>query len=119
MDTPKIVSIKNTKANDITTPDATKPVEVTTAAAKLSDTKPADPSADATTPKDGKSSKKPDDKRRVISIAFPSKIVRQLKLLSSVEGTSIASIVIASVTRTLHKRLPSAIEALKADLGEG
>jgi hypothetical protein len=39
-------------------------------------------------------------------------------LLASVEGVSIASIVVASVTRTVNKRLPAALENLKTDLGE-
>jgi hypothetical protein len=116
MDTPKIVSIKNTKPSDTTTTEPNKPVEVTTSAAKLSDSKTTEPSVEIVTPKDNKSSKKSDDKRRMISVAFPSKTVRQLKLLANVEGTSIASIVIASVTKTVAKRLPAALEALKSDL---
>ena len=65
----------------------------------------------ASTPAAGKP-EKGDADRRIVSVGFPSKLARQLKLLSSVSGESIASIVVASVTRTIAKRLPGALEAI-------
>lgn len=57
---------------------------------------------------------------RIVSVAFPSKVARQLRLLASVEGVSIASIVVGSVSRTISKRLPAALEAIaKADAEGG
>jgi hypothetical protein len=45
-------------------------------------------------------------------VNFPARTVRQLKLLASVEGVSIASIVVSSVTKTVAKRLPAALESI-------
>ena len=53
---------------------------------------------------------------RVVSVGFPSRTARQLKLISSISGESIASIVISAVTRVIAKRLPDALaEIAKAD----
>jgi len=103
---------KSQKPTDNSTPEASKPVE---AAGKPADPKTAAPTTESTTPKDSKSAKKAETKK-VLSVSFPGKTVRQLKLLASVEGVSLASIVVASVTRTVSKRLPAALEALKGDL---
>jgi hypothetical protein len=46
---------------------------------------------------------------RIVSVGFPSKIARQLKLLSSVSGESIASIVVGAVSRVVAKRLPDVL----------
>ena len=108
-------STKNSKSSDTTTSEASKPVEVSTAAGKPSDTKTPEAPADTATTKDAKAPKK-EEKRRVISVAFPNKTVRQLKLLASVEGVTVASIVIASVSKSVAKRLPAALEALKSDV---
>jgi hypothetical protein len=108
-------STKNSKSSDTTTSEASKPVEVSTAAGKPSDTKTPEAPADTATTKDAKAPKK-EEKRRIISVAFPNKTVRQLKLLASVEGVTVASIVIASVTKSVAKRLPAALEALKSDV---
>ena len=53
---------------------------------------------------------------RIVSLGFPSKLARQLHLLASVEGVSIASIVTGAVGRAVAKRLPNALaEIAKAD----
>jgi hypothetical protein len=71
----------------------------------------AEPTADAGQEAATKSSKS-DQARRVVSVNFPARTVRQLKLLASVEGVSIASIVVSSVTKTVAKRLPAALESI-------
>ena len=43
---------------------------------------------------------------------FPSKLARQLHLLASVEGVSIASIVTGAVGRAVAKRLPNALAGI-------
>ncbi len=49
---------------------------------------------------------------RIVSVGFPSKVARQLKLLSSISGESIASIVVGAVSRVVAKRLPEALAEL-------
>lgn len=115
MDTPKTSNTKSPKPNDNLTSEPSKPVEVSPTSPRPSDTKTAAVTPETATPKDTKSGKK-EDARRVISVAFPARTVKQLKLLANVEGVSIASIVIASVSKTVAKRLPGAIEALKSDV---
>ncbi len=57
---------------------------------------------------------------RIVSVAFPVKTARQLRLLSSVSGEPMASIVVSAVTRVIAKRLPDALaDIAKADLGDG
>jgi len=106
------VSTVNNKSTTSPTPDANKPVE---AAGKPADPKTASTSPESTTSKDTKSAKKVESKK-VLSVAFPAKAVRALKLLASAQGVSIASIVVASVTRTVNKQLGAALESLKSDL---
>jgi len=55
--------------------------------------------------------------KRILSVAIPDKLARQLKLLCSVEGTTAAAIVIAAVQRAVDKRLGPALEAIKSDVG--
>lgn len=53
---------------------------------------------------------------RIVSVACPAKLARQLKLLSSVTGEPISAIVISAVGRVVSKRLPDALaEIAKAD----
>jgi len=116
MDIPKTSNTKSPKPNDNLTSEPSKPVEVPPAAGKPSDTKTVETPAATASPKDVKSTKK-DEKRAVISVVFPNtKTVRALKLLANLEGVSIASIVIAAVTKAVNKRLPAALETLKSDL---
>lgn len=56
------------------------------------------------------------DGKRVLSVAIPDKLARQLKLLCNVEGVSASSIVIAAVQRAVNKRLGAALEAIKPDV---
>ena len=46
---------------------------------------------------------------RIVSTAFPSRIARQLRLLSSITGEPMASIVVSAVSRVIAKRLPDAL----------
>lgn len=53
---------------------------------------------------------------RIVSVAFPSRTARQLRLLSSVTGEPMASIVVGAVTRVIEKKLPDALaEITKTD----
>ena len=52
---------------------------------------------------------KAEDDRRAVSTYFPSKLAQQLRLLASVTRESVSAIVIASVSRTLAKKLRSAL----------
>jgi len=106
------VSTSNNKSTIAPTPEANKPVE---ASSKPADPKTAAPSPESATSKDAKSTKKV-EATKVLSVAFPAKAVRALKLLASAQGVSIASIVVASVTRTVNKQLGAALESLKSDL---
>jgi len=54
--------------------------------------------------------------KRILSVAIPDKLARQLKLLCNVEGVSASSIVIAAVQRAVNKRLGAALEAIKPDV---
>jgi hypothetical protein len=115
MDPTKITNnTKSSKPTDTTTSEPTKHTEI---AGKPADPKTSTVPSEFATSKDtnAKSSKK-DEGTKVLSVAFPRKTVRQLKLLSSIEGVSIASIVVSSVTRSVGKRLPGALETLKNDL---
>jgi len=54
--------------------------------------------------------------KRILSVAIPDKLARQLKLLCSVEGTTAAAIVITAVQRAVDKRLGPALESIKSDV---
>jgi hypothetical protein len=71
------------------------------------------PAANAATTKPAQSSR---DGKRILSVAIPDKLARQLKLLCNAEGTTAAAIVVAAVQRAVDKRLASAIESLKSDV---
>jgi hypothetical protein len=76
---------------------------------------PANPQAEAASKADksGKSSSR--DGKRILSVAMPDKLARQLKLLCNVEGTTASAVVIAAVQRAINKRLGAALEAIKPD----
>lgn len=89
-------------------------------------TKPETQGPDATSPaenqppvaggKAAKSGKSSRDGLRIVSTAFPSRIARKLRLLSSISGEPMASIVVSAVSRVIAKRLPDALaEISKAD----
>ena len=59
MEPPKIVSIKNPKTTDITTPEPTKLPEATATAAKPTDTKPQDPVVEIAPTKDASPRRSP------------------------------------------------------------
>jgi hypothetical protein len=54
--------------------------------------------------------------KRILSVAIPDKLARQLKLLCNVEGVSASSIVIAAVQRAVNKRLGAALDSIKPDV---
>ena len=94
---------KTTKNPDAPTTEATTPAETPQDGGKQVETKPV----------------KGDQVRKILSVNFPARTLRQLKLpmLASVDGVSIASIVVAAVTKTVAKRLPNALaEIAKADV---
>lgn len=64
--------------------------------------------------KSGKSSSR--DGKRILSVAIPDKLARQLKLLCNVEGTTASAIVNSAVQRAVDKRLGAALEAIKSDV---
>lgn len=64
--------------------------------------------------KSGKSSSR--DGKRILSVAIPDKLARQLKLLCNVEGTTASAVVISAVQRAVNKRLGAALESIKPDV---
>ncbi len=101
MNAPKVEPTKSPKNPE----PATTPAPLVAVAPQTPATPPAKP---ATKNRDGK---------RVLSVAIPDRLARQLKLLCSVEGTTAAAIVIAAVQRAVDKRLASALDAIKSDVG--
>jgi hypothetical protein len=89
---------------------------------KISESKNAEPAAAPESPlveasskteKSGRSSSR--DGKRILSVAIPDKLARQLKLLCNVEGTTASAVVISAVQRAVNKRLGAALEAIKPD----
>jgi len=107
-----ISNAKNSKTADVTTSEASKPVEV---APKSNDTKSAETPAPAATPKDTKSAKK-EEARRVISVSVPEKLARQLRLLCATTGTTTQAVVETALRKAINKQLATAIDAVRADL---
>ncbi len=57
---------------------------------------------------------------RILSVAIPERLARQVRLLCSVEGTSAQAIVETALSRAVAKRLPAALEAIsKTDVDDG
>jgi hypothetical protein len=77
---------------------------------------PAESPQTAATGKAGKPSKGGREGKRILSVAIPDKLARQLKLLCNVEGTTAAAIVIHAVQRAVDKRLGAALESIKSDV---
>lgn len=95
MSTTKTRKTKSPKNPDTTTPEATTPAETSTEQA---------------TAKASKATTRPG--MRILSVAIPEKLGRQVRLLCSVEGTSAQAIVEAALRRAVAKRLPAALEAI-------
>lgn len=76
---------------------------------------PANPQAESTSKAD-KSGKSNRDGKRILSVAIPDKLARQLKLLCNVEGTTASAVVISAVQRAVNKRLGAALESIKPDV---
>jgi hypothetical protein len=91
---------------------STKNPEPATTPAPVSAVAP-QPAANTVAPKPAQSSR---DGKRILSVAIPDKLARQLKLLCNAEGTTAAAIVVTAVQRAVDKRLVSAIESLKSDV---
>ncbi len=54
---------------------------------------------------------------KILSVAIPERLARQVRLLCSVEGASAQTIVETALRRAVAKRLPAALEAIsKADV---
>lgn len=105
MSTTRPSKSKRAKSREPHSPDAATPGESQ------------EPDAGGKPAKSGKGSR---EGVRIVSVAFPSKTARQLKLLSSVSGEPLASIVVAAVTRVISKRLPDALaEIAQTDSEEG
>jgi hypothetical protein len=112
------VSTGNTKSTTNPTPEANKPVEVT---GKPGDPKTAAPSTEPSTSKDSKpkttkSSNDSRDGKRIVSVALPEKLAKQLRLLCATTGQTAQSVIESALKRAINKQLGAAIEALKADL---
>jgi hypothetical protein len=86
------------------------------------ETKTPDAAAPAESPQATAASKPPKankggrEGKRILSVAIPDKLARQLKLLCNVEGTTAASVVIHAVQRAVDKRLGAALDAIKPDV---
>jgi hypothetical protein len=112
MEPTKISNTKNTKPNDVTTSEPSKPVEVST---KTTDTKTTEAPAATASPKDTKSAKK-EEARRILSVSLPEKLSRQLRLLCATTGTTTQAVVETALRRAVNKQLGAALEAIKSDL---
>ena len=118
---------KKTKSASTTTYQASKPAEISSAASaveKLPDPKTTEPTSEVVAPTDVKppANNKTEgnaEDRKVLSVVIPGRTLRALKLLASVEGVTIASIVVGSLTETVSTRLPAALASLRGELGEG
>jgi hypothetical protein len=55
---------------------------------------------------------------KILSVALPEKLARQVRLLCSVEGTSAQAIVEAALRRAVAKRLPGALAELAKTDGD-
>lgn len=66
--------------------------------------------------KSGKATTRPG--MRILSVAIPEKLARQVRLLCSVEGTSAQSLVEAALKRAVAKRLPNALAELAKTDGD-
>ena len=116
------VSTGNTKSPTNPTPDASKPVEVTTTAAKPADIKTAAPSTETSTIKDSKlkttkSSNDSRDGKRIVSVALPEKLAKQLRLLCATTGQTAQHVIESALKRAISKQLGAAIEALRPTSG--
>jgi hypothetical protein len=79
---------------------------------------PAETSPEQDSAKTGKSTTRPG--MRILSVAIPEKLARQVRLLCSVEGTSAQAIVEAALRRAVAKRLPAALaDIAKTDADDG
>lgn len=107
----------STRMNQISSTKPTKPE-----APKSPETKAPEAPAPTGSPQVSTASKaeKPNgggrEGKRILSVAIPDKLARQLKLLCNVEGTTAASIVIAAVQSAVNKRLSAALESIKPDV---
>jgi hypothetical protein len=108
MEPTKISSAKNTKTADITTSEASKPVEVSS---KPTDTK----TAETASPKSATSAKK-EEARRILSVSLPEKLSRQLRLLCATTGQTTQAVVETALRKAVNKQLGAALEAIKSDL---
>ena len=102
--------IKSDNAKPAKTPDNQKPEAPAPAGPAAS------PQPEATSKTENTSKTAGRDGKRILSVAIPAKLARQLKLLCNVEGVSASSIVIAAVQRAVNKRLGAALESIKPDV---
>ncbi len=56
--------------------------------------------------------------KKILSIAIEPGLHRQLALCARCEGRSVTDLVVEAVSKGLKTRIASALETLKADLGE-
>ncbi len=72
---------------------------------------------ESATTKAGKATTRPG--KRILSVAIPEKLARQVRLLCNVEGTSAQQLVESALKRAVAKRLPDALAAIsKTDADE-
>jgi hypothetical protein len=98
---------KPTKPESPKTPEPPKAVTPALAATPQ-------PEASSKTEKTSKAAGR--DGKRILSVAIPDKLARQLKLLCNVEGTTASAVVISAVQRAVNKRLGAALDAIKPDV---
>jgi len=103
---------KSPKTSDVTTSEATKPVEVST---KPNDSKSPETPAATASPKSATSAKK-EEPRRILSVSLPEKLSRQLRLLCATTGITTQAVVESALRKAINKQLATAIQSITADL---